>query len=458
MAFIPAQQSGTRANAAVIMIEQPDLQILPLRRHHVLLPIPQSHPSRKSLPLTWLLPSGKLFIQANWQAELLDLSGSKETLLSNIPHAVRTYPASAATVFLPLAPENNYEATILFCGGSNIAVDAWNPTTNVIIDTPAVSSRVRISPDGDAKREDDTSLPESRTMGNFILLRDGTILLLNGGGMGTAGYGTQDWTVGESYATAPIHAPLIYYPSNRTFSRVGLGNSTIDRLYHSTALLLPDGSVFVAGSNPHADYTINTTYPTEYRWELFFPWYYFERRPEPAGLLSQLSYGGAYLDVTLSSDDMSGDAATNAPQTKAVIIRTGFLTHGLNMGQRYLELNSTYTVNLDGTVTLHVSQLPANANLFPPRPAAIHIIVAGVPSVSKMIMVGSGKIETQALLAVTPLPPSGVQANDTQTNSTGDGGNGGSPSVHASSALGLGASATFALASLLAVAGLSFTV
>ncbi|KAF8300525.1 DUF1929-domain-containing protein [Clavulina sp. PMI_390] len=318
-------------------------------------------------------------------------------------------PASAATVLLPLTPENNYEEMVLFCGGSNIAVD-W---------------------------EDDTSLPEGRTMGNFILLPDGTILLLNGGGMGTAGYGTQDWTILPRWT----------------------GNSTIDRLYHSTALLLPDGSVFVAGSNPHADYIVNTTYPTEYRWELFFPWYYFERRPEPAGLLSQLSYGGAYFDMTLLNDDVSGDAATNALQTKAVVIRTGFSTHGLNMGQRYLELNSTYTVNLDGTVTLHVSQLPANANLFPPGPAAIHIVVAGVPSVGKMIMVGSGKIETQALLAVTPLPPSGVQANDTQTNSTGDGGNGGGRSVHASSALGLGASATtFALASLLAVAGLSFTV
>ncbi|KAF8300523.1 hypothetical protein DL93DRAFT_2145682 [Clavulina sp. PMI_390] len=193
---------------------------------------------------------------------------------------------SAATVLLPLTPENNYEATVLFCGGSNIAVDAWNPATNVIIDIPADSTCVRISPDGDAKWEDDTSLPEGRTMGNFILLPNGTILLLNSGGMGTAGYGTQDWTVGESYATAPIHAPLIYYSPNRTFSRVGLGNSKFDRLYHSTALLLPDGSVLVAGSDPHADYTINTTYPTEYRWELFFPWYYFERRPEPAGLLS----------------------------------------------------------------------------------------------------------------------------------------------------------------------------
>lgn len=253
-------------------------------------------------------------------------------------------------------------------------------------------------------------------MGNFILLPDGNIFLANGAGMGTAGYGTQDWTIGESYATDPVTKPLMYFPSNKTFTRQGLGESTISRLYHSTALLLPDGSVFIAGSNPHADYSINTTYPTEYRTELFFPSYYFERRPQPNGLLSQLSYGGEYFNVTLSSEDMNGDAATNAPLTKAVLIRTGYSTHGINMGQRYIELQTSYTIMLDGTVTLHVSQLPPNANLFAPGPAVIHIVVNGVPSVGKMIMIGSGKIETQQLLPVVGVPTSGVEASPTTSS------------------------------------------
>lgn len=71
-------------------------------------------------PLTWLLPSGNLFIQSNWETVLLNLATNVETQLDNIPDAVRTYPASAATIMLPLTPANNWTATILFCGGSNV--------------------------------------------------------------------------------------------------------------------------------------------------------------------------------------------------------------------------------------------------------------------------------------------------------------------------------------------------
>jgi Galactose oxidase-like, Early set domain len=75
------------------------------------------------------------------------------------------------------------------------------------------------------------------------------------------------------------------------------------------------------------------------------------------------------------------------------------------MGQRYIELATTYTINLDGSATLHVSQLPPNPAIFPPGPAMIHVVVNGIPSVGKLIMVGSGKIENQTCQAVTALPP-----------------------------------------------------
>lgn len=326
---------------------------------------------------------------------------------------------------LPLTPDNNYTATILFCGGSNRQNNEWNPERFEIISLPADNTCVRITPDGDKKWHDDAKLPEGRTMGNFIFLPDGTIFLVNGGGVGTSGYGTQSWTVGDSYADQPRLSPLIYYPSNQTFSRAGLGKSTVPRLYHSSAILVPDGSVFIAGSNPHPDYVVETTYPTEYRTERFYPWYYSMRRPEPNGLLSQLGYGGSYFNVTLSKDDMNGDPNTNAPLTKAIILRTGFSTHAINMGQRYLELQTSYTINLDGTVTLHVSQLPPNANIFAPGPAVIHIVVAGVPSVGKIIMVGSGVIGTQVVNAVENLPSSGVQSLPSTTTTTSGNSNSG---------------------------------
>lgn len=39
------------------------------------------------------------------------------------------------------------------------------------------------------------------------------------------------------------------------------------------------------------------------------------------------------------------------------------------MGQRMVQLDSTYTGNSDGSAVLHVSQAPPNPAIFPPGPA-----------------------------------------------------------------------------------------
>jgi len=77
-------------------------------------------------PLTWLLPSGKLLVQAAFSTILLDRKNNVETPLDDMPHAVRVYPASAGTFMMPLAPANNWTATIVFCGGSNIANEEYD--------------------------------------------------------------------------------------------------------------------------------------------------------------------------------------------------------------------------------------------------------------------------------------------------------------------------------------------
>ena len=98
-------------------------------------------------------------------------------------------------------------------------------------------------------------------MMNMINLPDGKILVLNGGrkgpclvvpvdqsyieflSPGSAGYGSQSWAIGQSYADDPALLPLLYNPHARTgrWSSEGLSPSTIPRLYSSSATLLPDG-------------------------------------------------------------------------------------------------------------------------------------------------------------------------------------------------------------------------
>ena len=166
--------------------------------------------------------------------------------------------------------------------------------------------------------------------------------------IGTAGYGNDSWAIGHSYADGPILKPAIYNPaapSGRRWSSANLSASTVPRLYHSSATLLPDGnfctfscplasplhgmligSVFVSGSNPNPDYTVDVEYPTEYRTELFYPSYFNQRRPQPQGIPAQYSYGGPSFSISLSSEDLFGDVE-NVKTAQVVILRYGFSTH-----------------------------------------------------------------------------------------------------------------------------------
>lgn len=53
----------------------------------------------------------------------------------------------------------------------------------------------------------------------------------------------------------------------------------------------------------------------------------------------------------------------------------------MNFGQRYLELETSYIKDEDlDEITLNVSQMPPNANLFQPGPAYVFLVVDGVPA------------------------------------------------------------------------------
>ena len=66
---------------------------------------------------------------------------------------------------------------------------------------------------------------------------------------------------------------------------------------------------------------------------------------------------------------------------------------------------NTYTVNADGSLTIHVSQMPPNPALFAPGPAILHVVVDGVPSVGQAIIVGGGFIGQQNIQNAAALPP-----------------------------------------------------
>lgn len=206
--------------------------------------------------------------------------------------------------------------------------------------------------------------------------------------------------MGQSYGDNPSYQPVIYDPSASSGSRFSkTGKANVARLYHSSATLLPDGSILVSGSSPRADVSTKKHWSTHYSVERFYPDYYDEERPSNKQLPSTFTYGGDSFEINLGS-------SSEASKAKVVIIRTGFSTHGLNMGQRMIELKSKASGS-----TLQVAQLPPNANLFAPGPALAFVVVDGVPSEGKFIMVGNGKIGKQTMGEETDLSSSSKESS-----------------------------------------------
>ncbi|KAJ6515972.1 glyoxal oxidase [Mycena sanguinolenta] len=380
-----------------------------------------------AFPLAYNLASGNIFMQANLSTTIWNFENNTETDLPDMPNGVvRVYPASGANAMLPMTPAHNYSQTIIFCGGSDIPEPDWGNFTYPYINTwdyPASNDCQRITPepaDGSAPHYiQDDDMPQGRTMSQFIILPDGKLLLVNGGLNGTAGFGLHNLLTpqdqmpfGNSYASGPVGTPALYdpeAPAGNRWSSAGFATSSIARLYHSSALLLPDASVLIAGSNPNLDVNVSddVPYPTQYTAEKFYPPYFSATtRPVPSGIPSTLTYGGDPFNITIPASSYSGSSNEAANKTIVSVVRPGWQTHAMSMGQRWMQLRNSYTVNQDGSIVLHVAQMYPNPNLFQPGPALLFVVVDGIPSNGTHVIIGSGAVEAQPTAQDSQLPAS----------------------------------------------------
>ena len=116
------------------------------------------------------------------------------------------------------------------------------------------------------------------------------------------------------------------------------------RLYHSVALLTPDGKVITAGSNPRPK-------DDELRIEVFSPPYLF-RGPRPRSHGADHAAYGARLAATTPEPDALREIN---------LMRPGSTTHAFNCDQRLIDV--PFTITGPDAVEL---QLPRNRNLAPP--------------------------------------------------------------------------------------------
>ena len=220
------------------------------------------------------------------------------------------------------------------------------------------------------------SMEHPRYYAYAVLLPDQTILVL-GGKSGKKGHlhdlrSIADDHNGHHDSEIPHHPdailePELFDPNNKTWHP--MADMKVDRLYHSNALLLPDGRIMTAGSNPHR--TVN-----ELRIEIFRPPYLYRGdRPRITGFKERINYGEV---LEIKSPD--------ADNIKSVtLIRPSVTTHCVNTEQRLVGLEFSHEKS-----SVLAARMPSNRNVAPPGYYLLFILNEhDVPSVAPFIRVGT---------------------------------------------------------------------
>lgn len=189
---------------------------------------------------------------------------------------------------------------------------------------------------------------------NLVMLADGTVMA-EGGGSG-----------GGKYAN-PVYYPDDFNPVTNTWASRTTGDwaqQTVQRTYHSTALLLPDGRVVSAGSDYGSD-------PKSL--EIFSPPYLLNgtARPTITSAPATLTYGQQFTITTPNASSI----------TRVALIKVDSCTHTVHFDQRFVDL--TYTLG-NGQIT---ATAPASGNYAPPGYYMLDILDSNnVPAIMPFVL------------------------------------------------------------------------
>jgi Domain of unknown function (DUF1929)/FG-GAP-like repeat len=165
----------------------------------------------------------------------------------------------------------------------------------------------------------------------------------------------------------------LYDPATNTWHL--MATAKVPRLYHSTALLLPDGRVVAAGGNPEGGKSVTWEPPDpeeEMRLEIFSPPYLFKgARPVINAVPERWQYGQTIAIQSAQAGDIRW----------ANLIKNGVTTHSFDSGQRLVDLD----ILSQGNGVIQAS-ITTNPNLAPPGWYMLFIVNnQGVPSIAKWI-------------------------------------------------------------------------
>jgi len=297
-------------------------------------------------PHLFLLSSGKIFYSGGYMGGSNGVTPRILTLPANFNQTITEqavgglqnadYGNQPASVLLP--PAQNQKVMIM--GGGNGSDDAT--TRAAIVDLTAANPTYTPA----------ASMTYARMHCSAVLLPDHTVFVC--GGSTHAQDGNRATRTGE-----------IYNPATNTWRVVE--TATVNRLYHSGALLLPDGRVATFGGNPYRT-------GNEMRLEIYSPDYMSQTRPQITSSPSTVAYG---QQITIQ--------VSQTPNVKWVsLVRPAAATHSCDTDQRVVD----FTINSFANNTLTVT-LTNNRNIAPPGYYMLFVTnQSGVPSVANWIKVG----------------------------------------------------------------------
>jgi hypothetical protein len=303
---------------------------------------PAQMPFMPTYPALHLMRDGRLFysgasvLGSNTTAPgLWDVGTNAYQKVANLPK--KALRDEAMSVLLP--PAQDQRVMILGGGRSLSAIAATN--TTAIADMKRPVPRYKVGPPMDA----------AKMYVSAVILPDSTVLQTGGAASGF------------DNGSTPVFSTQIFDPRTNTWSQAA--THKVPRVYHSAAILLPDGRVATFGGNPAGSF--------EMRIEIYTPAYLEKgtRRPTAAAPV-ELGYGGTY-----------GVRTTQAsPIRSAVLIRPGAVTHSSDSNQRLVDLPFARTAT-GISVTV-----PNEPNLAPPGWYMLFVVDDnGVPSVADWVHV-----------------------------------------------------------------------
>jgi hypothetical protein len=287
-------------------------------------------------PHAFVLPNGKVAVtgtaEAAVPARVLDLSTQTWTTVDS-----QLFDAYSSAMYLP--------GKILKTGRSTNSLST-NPSSAraYVIDMTVPTPQWR----------EVQSMANARSYHVETLLPDGTVLVTGGGK-----------TTGDYDVANAVYAAELWSPTTETWTT--LASMQKPRLYHGSALILPDGRVLVTGGgrSPGPDVRDQDNL------EIFAPPYLFKGvRPTISSIPAALPYNQTF---TIQTPDAAVISSVS-------LMAVGNMTHGFNMSQRYVPLS--FSIGTNGlTVTG-----PENANIAPPGVYMVFIVnTQGVPSVGSFV-------------------------------------------------------------------------